>query len=274
MPSLLQFNPQDLQQYVLSLKAKPQSLVFGRRQYQFQVDDQLYWLKAQVQGTSQAHSASFAHELDVYRQLEIASEKNRVLLPFQILEQNPLSLEGEAISDVLILPHAQGLFETPANTFTLQEIRQILWQAIEAVEQLWQQAWIHADLKREHFVVWQGQCKLIDFEQALPLESSLASSLTATPRYMAPELFHGQAKSRQSEIYALGIIFLEWLTAERLHAKSYEDWAYLHCQRLKVELPSQYLVFKDLVTGMLSKQKETRLVDFYHLKSCLMTEFV
>ncbi|MGE8683555.1 MAG: protein kinase domain-containing protein [Acinetobacter sp.] len=274
MPSLLQFNPQDLQQYVLNLKAKPQSLVFGRRQYQFQVDDQLYWLKTQVQGPSQAHSASFAHELNVYRQLEIASEKNRVVLPFQMFEQNQLNLKGEAVSDVLILPHAQGWFETPVNTFTLPQIKKILWQAIDAVEQLWRQAWIHADLKREHFVVWQGQCKLIDFEQALPLESSLASSLTATPRYMAPELFHGQAKSLQSEIYALGIIFLEWLTAERLHAKSYEDWAYLHCQRLKVELPNQYLAFKDLVTGMLSKQKEPRLVDFYHLKSCLMTEFV
>ena len=35
--------------------------------------------------------------------------------------------------------------------------------------------------------------------------------MNATPRYMAPELFQGQAKSLQSEVYALGIIFMSGL---------------------------------------------------------------
>ncbi len=274
MPNLLQFKLPELQQSHFISKAKPQSLAFGRQQYQFQVGQNLYWLKAQVQGISDAHSISFQHELERYKQFDKNISSKSVLLPFQIFEQAQLKLRDEVLSDVLILPHASGLFSTPAENLHLKQINYILWQAIDALELLWQQNWIHADLKREHFVIWQGQCKLIDFEQAMPLHSETLSTLTATPRYMAPELFHGEAKSLASDIYALGIIFLEWLSAVRLQAKTYEEWAYLHCQRLKVELPAQYLVFKDLVSGMLYKQKEARLVDFYRLKSCLMTEFV
>ena len=96
--------------------------------------------------------------------------------------------------------------------------------------------------------------------------------MTATPRYMAPELFHGEAKTLASDLYALGIIVYEWLTQRRLQAKSYQDWAYLHCQQLKIELPAAYLGFQDLLEAMLNKQKSQREVSFLALKTLLSTE--
>ena len=89
---------------------------------------------------------------------------------------------------------------------------------------------------------------------------------------MAPELFQGQAKSLQSEVYALGVIFYEWLSGQRLQATDYLDWAFLHCQRLKVELPQHLQAFQGLLEEMLSKQKQHRLADFQAVKDYLMTE--
>ncbi len=115
------------------------------------------------------------------------------------------------LNNCLLFEHAVGLFEQAAEQMSLEQVQQILWLAIDAIEIIYAAGYLHADLKREHFVIQQGQCKLIDFEQSLEIEHQ-SLLMTATPRYMAPELFQGQAKCIQSEIYALGIIFLEWLT--------------------------------------------------------------
>ena len=124
-------------------------------------------------------------------------------------------------------------------------------------------------------VQYQQKVCLIDFEHVQKINSQITlQSLTATPRYMAPELFHAAAKTVQTDIYALGIIIYEWLTGQRLTAKNYQEWAYLHCQRLSIELPEHFLMFKRLLDGMLAKQKEYRFANIYTLKQCLMTEIV
>ncbi|WP_180163038.1 protein kinase [Acinetobacter sp. YH12069] len=273
MQSLLQFKSTDLTQIIYEPKTKSKSLVFGRRLYQFQFNQQLYWLKAQVSDSSLEHVASFGHEIELYQLFNQASTQNSITLPFQVIKQSYLSIQQEPIDRLLILPNAEPWFLQPASSLSIEQVRQVLWQALDVVERLSLHGWIHADLKQEHFVDWQGRCRLIDFEQALPLDFDQQNALTATPRYMAPELFHGQAKSLHSDIYALGIIFLEWLTSQRLEAKNYQDWAYLHCQRLKLDLPMQYQGFSQLLQHMLMKQKNDRLVDFYRLKSDLVAEF-
>ena len=89
---------------------------------------------------------------------------------------------------------------------------------------------------------------------------------------MAPELFHGEAKTVHSDIYALGIIFYEWLTGQRLVAKNYEEWAYLHCQHLIIELPQHFYMFEKLIQRMLAKQKNSREHNIFKLKHFLLTE--
>lgn len=271
--SILPFSDLPLTQLRYSLKTKPKSLVFGRRLYQFTFNQQRYWLKTQIKhGGHQTHLESFQHELNMYGIFAQHPSSQALLLNYQMLEPNNLCIENEQVEQLLIIEHAVGLFEQAAEQMSLEQLRHILWLAMDAIEKIYAAGYLHADLKREHFVIQQGQCKLIDFEQSLEIEHQ-SRLMTATPRYMAPELFQGQAKSIQSEIYALGIIFLEWLTAKRLQAANYQDWAYLHCQRLRIDLPEQFRVFQPLLMLMLDKQKQQRMVDFYRLKRALMTEF-
>ena len=96
--------------------------------------------------------------------------------------------------------------------------------------------------------------------------------MQATPRYMAPELFHGQDKSIQSDLYALGIILLEWLSGLRLQANDYMGWALLHCQQLKPELPDDFLALQPFIKRLLMKQKQQRFMHAQQAKYCLMTE--
>ncbi|WP_252718241.1 protein kinase domain-containing protein [Acinetobacter wanghuae] len=172
----------------------------------------------------------------------------------------------------ILCRHYAGYFDRSPLTLSAHQIKQHLLGAIEPFIQLEQSGYIHADLKQEHFLDNQGRVGVIDFEQVQSLMSPIQQPMNATPRYMAPELFHGQLKSVQSDIYALGIIFLEWLTQKRLMATTYQDWAYLHCQYLQVELLSEFRCFEGVLQQMLRKHKSQRLPSFSAVKSLLMTE--
>lgn len=274
--NLLQFNAEEIHHLNLSLKTKSKSLTFGRSLYAFEYDQQQYWLKTQALNVNPYYEAGFFNELAFYRQFLDQPNFPDFLLPFQIvseLEKGDLQELGVE-KWLLITKHANLLLNDCAH-WSLQAIKQTVLVLLDAVEQLHQLGWIHGDLKHEHFVCEQQKVYLIDFEQAEKIHSAKKlHTITATPHYMAPELFHGLEKTVQTDIYALGIIIYEWLIGQRLTAKSYEDWAYLHCQWLDIELPAQFLIFKPLLKGMLAKQKEQRFVSIYTAKQCLMTEIV
>ena len=86
---------------------------------------------------------------------------------------------------------------------------------------------------------------------------------------MAPELFHAERKTVQSDLYAFGIIVYEWLTKTRLQAKTYHDWAVLHCQQLQIQLPKQLECFLPLLNGLMQKQVEQRFKSVSEAKDCL-----
>ena len=271
----MQFNVEDIHGLNLTLKTKPTSLAFGRALYAFEYEQQHYWLKTQAPNVNPYYEAGFLNELAFYQQCIEQQSCADFLLPFQIIpDVNLLAEQQVSGRAILIVRHAEVLLHD-CSALPIQEIQKILLQLFDAVDQLHQLGWIHADLKREHLVQYQQKVCLIDFEHVQEINSQITlQSLTATPRYMAPELFHAAAKTVQTDIYALGIIIYEWLTGQRLTAKNYQEWAYLHCQRLTIELPEHFLMFKRLLDGMLAKQKEYRFTNIYTLKQCLMTEIV
>lgn len=285
MQNTLQFNEQALQSAQFVLKTKARSLSFGRRLYQFQTAADglgeahaLFWLKAQRSSDSSGspvhHSAQaeagFQHELSLYQALQ--RQHAGFLLPFQIIQVDCLNAAEALCPQALVLPDAQPLFSLDPRQLSMAQIRALLLQAADALDQLAQLGWLHADIKQEHFVQHAGQAKLIDLEQAQPIHTPPPPVLNATPRYMAPELFQGQAKSLQSDLYAFGIVLYEWLTGQRLQALHYEDWAYLHCQRLKIDLPQQFRCFQPMLLAMLAKRKSQRMRDFSQVKTRLITE--
>lgn len=277
--NLLQFKDVDFSNIHLRLKTKPKSLTFGRCLYTFEYQQQCYWLKKQSLNSHPSVEAGFWNELVFYQQFSAQASSSSsmpdFLLPFQIISHfKNLAESNESGSAALILSDADLLLGDCAG-MTLQQIKQTCIKLLDAVEQLHQLGWIHGDLKREHLVAYQNRACLIDFEQVQKINAvHPLKSLTATPRYMAPELFQGADKTVQTDIYALGIILYEWLSGQRLRAKNYRDWAYLHCQQLTIELPQHFLPFERYLRGMLAKQKEQRFTDIYTIKQALLTEIV
>ena len=165
MQNLLRFKSTDLAQTICEPKTKTKSLVFGRRLYQFQFNQQRHWLKAQVSDSSPEHVASFGREIELYQLFNQASTQNSITLPFQVIKETHLSIQQEPIDRLLILPNAEPWFLQPASSLSIEQVRQVLWQALDVVQRLSLHGWIHADLKQEHFVNWQGQCRLIDLSK-------------------------------------------------------------------------------------------------------------
>ncbi len=243
---------------------KPTSSAYGRRLYQVQHQGQWFWLKAQLRDTHIQFERSYCQELGFYQHMQ---GQYAYLLPFQQLDASN-QVVFERSYDVLILPHAEPWLSDPKQ-LSVHHIAKKIIAMLQAIEDLYALGYLHADLKHEHFIDWQGQLKLIDFEQVQSIDSKL-NHVTATPRYMAPELFHGEAKSLHSELYALGIIIYEWLKEERLVAKRYIDWAYLHCQNLTLTLPEPYAVFLPLLQSLTMKQKAARQTDISEIKQQLL----
>ena len=275
--NLLQFKDVDFSNIHLMLKTKPKSLTFGRCLYTFEYQQQRYWLKTQSLNSHPSIEDGFRNELLFYQQFlaqaNSASSQPDFLLPFQMISNfKSLAESHMSGSAALILSDADLLLGNCAE-MSLQQIKQTFLKLLDAVDQLHQLGWIHGDLKHEHLVKYQNRACLIDFEQVQKINAiHNPKNLTATPHYMAPELFQGAEKTVQTDIYALGIILYEWLKNQRLSAKNYHDWAYLHCQQLNIELPQPYLAFEQLLCGMLAKQKQQRFTDIATIKCCLVTE--
>lgn len=276
MFNVLNLDIEQLDSAQFELRSKAKSLQHGRHIYRFEHQGQFYWLKAQQPGVHRTVEQGFAQEWNFYKQYAQSSHLS-FLLPCQLMDAVPIHIQSHDISfhylqvysRALILPEAKAALAMGNLPEHIEEIKHIFWRVFEAVEALHQLDWIHADLKAEHLVQLDGQIKLLDFEQVQKVTDIQCQEITATPRYMAPELFHGQPKTAQSDIYALGIIFYEWLTQQRLQANSYHDWAYLHCQRLHIQLPAHLQAFLPLLNHMLAKPYSQRASSIAELKLLL-----
>ncbi len=250
----------------LILKTQAKSLQLGRRLYQYQVDQDFFWLKTHVVLDQSESHLGFLRELSFYQQIDVKLQN--ICLPAKILNLETIFPHYEFAEQTLCLPHHQFLFK-PISQLDIVQIKQIVFSAMCALQQLFDAGWVHGDLKPQHFLTDLSRVYLIDFEYSFQLKNNPPLMLNATPRYMAPELFNGAAKSIRSDLYALGIILYEWLSQKKLQAKDYHQWAILHCQKLKIELPESYRCFEPLLTQLLFKHAENRTIDFDQLKANL-----
>ncbi|MBN1206509.1 MAG: protein kinase [Myxococcaceae bacterium] len=78
---------------------------------------------------------------------------------------------------------------------------------------------LHRDLKPDNaLLTTEGEVKLLDFGLAELVDPSAAMgpagarAAAGTPRYMAPELFHGESATPRSDLYSLGLVLYELCT--------------------------------------------------------------
>lgn len=241
------------QQYDLVIEKTPkQSLSFGRHIYLLKQDESLYWLKYQDVTGHPQFIEGLAREIEIYQQYPSAS----FILPHQILfsdstQKSPNMLRtihsDVALPEIFSLSHAQ--------------IIQKVFDVLQCVAALHQVGLIHGDLKPSHLRYYQKSVRLLDFEQSENFTSvSDHSAMNATPRYMAPELFHLAPKSPQTDLYALGIIFFEWLSQSSIAVKKYHDWAIFHCQNSNFQLPNQFASFQFFLDRLLARKKQQRFL--------------
>lgn len=114
-------------------------------------------------------------------------------------------IRGQTLDDVVLHEGVRSASEAVA-------IGQELCRALAAVHA---QNIVHRDIKAKNVMreLDSGRIVLMDFGAGELIESSARSrSLTGTPLYLAPELFDGSAATRQSDIYALGVLLFHLVT--------------------------------------------------------------
>ncbi|WLF84662.1 protein kinase [Moraxella sp. ZY210820] len=249
---------------------------WGRYLYCIQQQNKKYWLKYQLNVAQyQQKQSSFEYELKVYNLLH--SIQTHLILDYQIIAFQDLKLDQQYWQstlwqhqqhyphlNILILADSQSIFnQAPPDDFA--QCKQIILSVMDCLANIHQAGVIHGDIKAEHFVQYQQSVYLIDFEQAetMWLAKPAEQTLTATPHYMASELFYGQAKNIQSDIYALGIVLYEWLSQQTIaqskqqqkHIEqklNYRQWQQLHQQGIVVKLEHHYQVFQPILKAMLA----------------------
>lgn len=99
-----------------------------------------------------------------------------------------------------------------------QSVVNIMNEILSAVNQAHAHGIIHRDLKPQNILVNEsGHIKITDFGIAVALsENSLTqtNSLLGSVHYLSPEQARGSVATKQSDIYALGIILYEMLTSK------------------------------------------------------------
>ena len=209
------------------------------------------------------HQQFYLRELEMYQLIH--ARVPEILPSFELLAQIPLESDPY-LQPVLLLTDSVALFEQAPAQLNQAQVKQRLLHSLQMLACLHQVGIVHGDLKPEHFRWQQGRGVLIDFEQSFIPGHIQSMGNHATPRYMAPELFHAEAKTMASDVYALGMIWYEWLTQQRIQKSSYLEWAKWHCQHFQIHLTETYEQWLPLLSKMLLKNKVQRLSEIAEIK--------
>ena len=137
-------------------------------------------------------------------------------------------------------------------------------QIAKALDAIHAHGIIHRDLKPQNILFREnGRPAIVDFGLAkdLSVESSLTQhgELLATPRYMSPEQCMGLPVDQRSDIYSLGVIFVEMLIGQRVfEAENAAGLIYQHVHGPVPQLPAKLAGYQPIVNRMLAKKPADR----------------
>ncbi|MFB0509508.1 MAG: UvrD-helicase domain-containing protein [bacterium] len=125
------------------------------------------------------------------------------------------SIDGKFIMVIEYIKGASLRSLLTSGKFELIRAIKILTQCLEALEYAHNKNILHRDLKPENIILTESELvKIADFGLAKFIRpGTISASIAGTPIYMAPEAWRGTFRT-QSDIYSLGAIFYEMLTAK------------------------------------------------------------
>lgn len=210
------------------------------------------------------------------------------------------------------------------TTLSAQIKLQLAIQMAESIQQLHDAGWIHGDIKPSNFLVSEmhrvnrqlnAKSRVVDNDSTEPviclndlayaqqiglttqfgkisqlnkstnIKDTNMAKISGTPAYLAPECWHGQPISIQSDLYAFGISLFELFAEQkpyllargaRVYQSSEENsrtaiiekisieqtsakaWARLHCQKEIPLLPYQWERLQPIIDKLLAKRIENR----------------
>lgn len=119
-------------------------------------------------------------------------------------------IEGMTLKDYLQRPDLEGL--------PLEEVLDIMHQAMSALAYAHGQGMIHRDLKPANLMIDKdGRVVLTDFGIAKILtgnQFTASGGMVGTPAYMSPEHGLGDVSDERSDIYSMGVILFEMVTGQ------------------------------------------------------------
>ncbi len=124
--------------------------------------------------------------------------------------------------------------------------------------------YLHRDIKPENIMYREdGTPVLTDFGIARAVDSGSTMTKTGTmigtPSYMSPEQASGSELDNRSDIYALGIVFIELLTGSVPYkADSAVALALKHINETVPELPLEYSAYQPFIDKALAKDRNER----------------
>ncbi len=157
---------------------------------------------------------------------------------------------------------------TDQGALPWDEVVRLVGEIASALDYAHEQGVVHRDLKAANVLLDEERGALLtDFGFArMVAESSFSVSISGgvvgTPQYIAPEVWHGQPASSQTDVYALGCILYEMVVGEHLFQGDTTPAVMMaHFQPL--ELPAEWPQkvppgLPDVLQTALSKEPEAR----------------
>ncbi len=123
---------------------------------------------------------------------------------------------------------------------------------------------LHRDIKPENIMFHEsGKAVLVDFgiakEQDTESNFTKAGAVVGTPHYMSPERATGKPIDFRSDLYALGVVFYEMLTGNKLFEGA-DTFAisYAHVYEPIPMLPEPYVKYQPLLNRLVAKDPDSR----------------
>ncbi|MBI1259614.1 MAG: protein kinase [Chloroflexi bacterium] len=161
-----------------------------------------------------------------------------------------------------LLDHAVSVLEAGEGQ-PLQARLDLLVQMLQALTYLHRRGALHRDLKPSNVLVQDGVVKVLDFGLSVMNEQAPAGEVAGTPNYMAPELWFGDAATKQSDLYAFGVIAYRLISGQLPYNASSIQRLYQEVQNKAPDLDvlGDNEMLKFVIGRLLTKDPAERLSD-------------